>query len=219
MLKRSTVVALLALSGCGDAAQSPSSPESSPTTASQPTEYEQMWATAQRVQRRTCASEQCGIVGQLFFRESAHVYERTDGWARVTKPYSASCVGGVSEYVDRGNKACTAANGIADGEFAEWVRVDQLSATRPPDPADTASLDEKLIANSDDFAQHRAAFVRAANQLISDGRCKVEDFEEMGGWWKSSNHRDTPIYFTYCGGMTIPNRIYLDASSGRVFQE
>lgn len=216
MLKKSTMMAVLALSACGEAAPGP---EVSPGSVSQPTTYEQMWATAERVQRRTCASEQCGIVGQLFFRESAHVYETKDGWARVTEPYSASCMDGVSEHVDRGNQACTAANGIVDGEFAEWVSANQLSATRPPDPADTASLDEKLIADSDDFSQHRSAFVRAANQLIREGRCKVEDFEEMGGWWKSSNHRDAPIYFTYCGGMTISNRIYLDASSGRIFQE
>lgn len=34
---------------------------------------------------------------------------------------------------------------------------------------------------------------------------------------KSSNHRDQPIYFTYCDGMSASNRIYLDASNGRIF--
>lgn len=158
-------------------------------------------------------------MGQLFHRESAHVYEKKDGRARITEPYSASCVDGKSEYVDRGNKACSPANGIVDGRFAEWVRLDQLSVERPADPAETASVSEKMIAESDDFAQHRAAFVRASNTLIAEGRCRRADFAEMGGWWKSSNHRDEPIYFTYCGGMTTANRIYLDARSGRIFQE
>lgn len=219
MLKRITVAtAILALTACGEGRQSPK-PSSDKAEAAASEDYEQMWATPQRVQRRTCASEQCGIVGQLFFRDSAHVYARKDGWARVTETYSASCVNGVSEYVDQGAKACTAENGIVDGQFAEWVKLEELSIDRPPDPPDTATLDEKMIAGSDDFSQHRAAFVKAASTLIEDRRCTVADLEEMGGWWKSSNHRDAPIYFIYCGGMTLSNRIYLDAGSGRIFHE
>ena len=30
-------------------------------------------------------------------------------------------------------------------------------------------------------------------------------------------YRDEPVYFTYCGGMTISNRIYLNAETGRIF--
>ncbi len=97
------------------------------------------------------------------------------------------------------------------------VKSDQLSETRPPDPAETAAPDESLVANSDDFTQHRKAFAKAAAELIASGRCTKAEFEEMGGWIKSSNHRDAPVYFTYCGGMNVANRIYLDASSGRVF--
>ena len=134
-----------------------------------------------------------------------------------SKRYDASCTGGRSEYVDRGNAECSPANGIVDGKFAEWVRLEHLSATRPPDPAETAAADEKLVAGSDDFARYRRTFVKAARSLIDDGRCTPGDFEENGGWTKSSNHRDEPIYFMYCGGFTVANRIYLDASSGRIF--
>lgn len=28
-------------------------------------------------------------------------------WVRITEPYSASCVGGESEYIKEGNKSCT----------------------------------------------------------------------------------------------------------------
>lgn len=72
------------------------------------------------------------------------------------------------------------------------------------------------MAQSDDFAQHRAAFVRAAGALIREGRCTPADFEEQGGWLKSSNHRDQLIFTNY-GGMTTANRIYLDARTGSIF--
>ena len=176
-----------------------------------------LWVTSERLQRHSCPSEKCGIVGQLFFREAATVLERKGGWARISKRYDASCSGGRSEYVDKGNAQCVAANGIVDGKLAEWVRAEHLSATRPPDPAKTAAADEKLVAGSDDFGRYRRAFVKAARTLIDDGRCSAGDFEENGGWMKSSNHRDEPIYFMYCGGFTVANRIYLDASIGRIF--
>lgn len=182
-----------------------------------PEEGERLWVTTQRLDRRTCPSERCGIVGQLFFREAVNVLERRGEWARITRPYDAACEGGRSPYVDRGNAACAAENGITDGKFAEWVMVASLSPNRPPDPAETASDAERLVAHSDDFAQHRTAFVQAANELVASGRCTAADFEEQGGWMKSTNHRDEPIYFMYCGGMTVANRIYLNAETGRIF--
>ncbi len=178
----------------------------------------QMWVTAQRAQRRTCASERCGFLGQLFFRESAIVKERSNGWARVSAPYDASCVNGSSEYIKRGNKACNPQNGIVDGQFSEWVQVSDLSETRPPDPVEMAAANERFLAQSDDYAQHRAAFLKAADSLITAGRCTEKDFEDFGGWTKSIAQRDEPIYFMYCGAMDLPNRIYLDASSGRIFK-
>ncbi len=218
MKRLSIAVVLLALNACGDGNEN-TAPSTTAQSSPETGDFEQMWAIEERVQRRTCASEECGVVGQLFFRESAKVYEQKDGWARVTEPYSASCVGGVSDYVDRGRAVCTPENGIVDGQFAEWVKLDEISVQRPADPAETAALDEKIIAGSDDFSRHRVEFLKAATVLIADGRCTASDFEEMGGWLKSSNHRDEPIYFTYCGGMTISNRIYLDANSGRIFQD
>lgn len=207
------LIAPLLLAACGD----PGAEPASGATAAAATSYEQFWTTTERAARHTCPSERCGVVGQLMFRESAHVYERRDGWARISEPYPASCADGRSDYVDTGDARCVADNGVVDGRFAEWVRLSALSTTRPADPAETASTDERLVAQSDDFAQHRAAFVRAAGALIREGRCTPADFEEQGGWLKSSNHRDQPIYFTYCGGMTTTNRIYLDASTGRIF--
>lgn len=176
------------------------------------------WVTSERLNRRTCPSDSCGVVGQFFFREGTTVLERRDGWARVTELYDASCVNGRSQYVDTGNAACEPANGITEGQFAEWVSAEYLSETRPPDPAAGASGSEELISASDDFARYRTAFAEAAQSLIAQGRCSERDFRDMGGWVKSSNHRNQPIYFTYCGGSTVANRLYLNADTGEVFR-
>lgn len=177
-----------------------------------------LWVTSDRLNRHTCPKASCGIVGQLMFREAATVWEESDGWARVSQIYDASCVNGKSEYVDSGNSECVADNGIVEGQFAEWVEMANLSAERPADPAETATAHEKLVAGSDDFQHHRTAFVTAATKLISERRCKAADFEEMGGWMKSvTAHKNEPVYFTYCGGMTSANRIYLNVETGAIF--
>jgi len=154
----------------------------------------------------------------LFSREGVTPVEEKDGWVRVSRYYDARCVDGRSQYVDEGSAECTDANGITDGRFAEWIELTNLAEERPADPADTASIDEAMIAQSDDFSLHRQAFLTAANELIVDGTCTAAEFDEMGGWVKSSNHRNEPVYFTYCGGMTKNNRIYVDVSDGRLFR-
>lgn len=178
----------------------------------------QFWVNTERLNRRTCPSESCGVVGQLFFREAVTVLETRDGWARVTEPYDASCASGRSRYVGSGNSQCSVRNGIVDGRFSEWVLERFLVTTRPADPAAGAQGVEKLVSGSDYFARYRAVFVQATQSLLADRRCVAADFQEMGGWVKSSNHRNTPIYFTYCGGSNVSNRLYLNAKTGEIFQ-
>jgi len=212
---RIVVAAVVAfgLASCG----SPSKPTEEATGSINDASGNNLWVTKQRVDRHSCPSNECGIVGQLFFREAAPPLEQKAGWVRITKYYDASCVGGKSKYVDRGNARCEARNGIVDGNFAEWIRAEDVSPDRPADPALTASVDEKLVSQSDDFNLYRAQFVKITAQLIADGRCTAADFEEMGGWMKSVNeHRDQPVYFTYCGGMTAANKIYINGKTGKV---
>lgn len=57
-----------------------------------------------------------------------------------------------------------------------------------------------------------------AQELIAAGTCKASDFQEMGGWVKSSDRGSKPVYFTYCGGMRIQNRLYLNAATGEIFR-
>lgn len=177
----------------------------------------QMWVTGDRANRRTCASTECGIVGKLFFRESAKVVEIKTGWARVSKYYDASCVGGRSKYVDAGRADCVPENGIVDGQFAEWIKLDLLSESRPADPGVGASGTAKLGAQSDDFRRYEAQFVTAAESLMASGTCSSSDFTAFGGWAKSWN-KGAGIYFMYCGGMTESSRIYLDVATGTTFR-
>lgn len=174
----------------------------------------QMWVTSDTANRRTCPSTECGVVGKLFFRESAKVAETKNGWGRVSKFYDALCVSGRSGYVDSGRADCTAENGIVDGQFAEWIKLDLLSEARPEDPAKDASGTAKLIGQSDDFRRYESEFVKAAEALMASGDCTANDFTEMGGWVKSTN-KGQGIYFAYCGGS---NRIYLDVATGRTFR-
>ncbi len=174
----------------------------------------QMWVTTDRADRRTCPSAKCGTVGNLFYRESAEVFETKNGWARVTKYYPAYCTVGRLD-VKSGNADCSPTNGVRDGNMAQWVRLDSLSRNRPADPAAGAEGTAALVGQSDNFRLYKAAFVQAAEKLMSSGECTQKDFKDLGGWVKSTN-KGMGIYFTYCGGGST--RIYLDVSNGRTFR-
>ena len=91
---------------------------------------ERMVIHSDDAKRRTCPSEQCGVIGigRFFSGESVVVYESADGWSRVSRYYTAGCHEGRSAFVEIGHNECTKANGIEQGEFAEWVKSDFLAA-------------------------------------------------------------------------------------------
>lgn len=176
-----------------------------------------LWVTSEYLDRHSCPKDSCGVVGRLSFREAATPLEERGNWVRVTKEYDGACEDGQSRYVDVGNKNCTSANGFRNGKFSEWVRKEHLSATRLADPADTATIDESLVAQSDDFARYRRQFTAIAAKLVAEGRCTSAEFEEQGGFVKSvTEHRNEPIYFIYCGGMTADNKLYVNAKTGEI---
>ena len=176
------------------------------------------WVTVDRLNRRTCPNSECGVVGFLMFREKTTIHEEKNGWARVSKYYDAACTNGRSEYVDSGNAACTGSNGIVNGRFAEWVHMKYLSEKRPSNPGAEATGDYRLVSGSDDYRKHKEVFARTASKLIASGQCTAQDFKEMGGWLKSMSHKNSPVYFMYCGGMSVQNRLYLNATTGEVFK-
>lgn len=77
--------------------------------------------------RRTCPSLDCGAIGRFYPGESVVVHESVDGWSRVSGYYTAGCFEGRSLFVESGPDACTAENGIRDGELAEWIRTEFLA--------------------------------------------------------------------------------------------
>lgn len=176
------------------------------------------WVTVDRLNRRSCPSTACGIVGTLYYREAVTILESRNGWARITDAYDAACAWGRSPFVETGNDRCNESNGIADGRLAEWVSAEFLAGERPPDPADGEQGTAALIAHSDDFRRHRDAFVEAAEALMARDICTPDDFIENGGFVRSTSFDAAAIYFTFCGGTTIASRFYLNATTGEVFQ-
>jgi hypothetical protein len=176
---------------------------------------EEYWANEDRVARRTCPSANCGVVGDLFFREKVTVFEKKNNWIRSTKPYPAFCENGIAKFVKRGNQSCTEENGIINGNHAEWVYIGSLSNTEPIDPAIDATGDYLLIKGSDDYRTYKDSFVKAAQNLINHDKCTRDDFILMGGWLKSISQKNKPIYFTICGDV----QYRLNAQTGETWKQ
>jgi hypothetical protein len=158
------------------------------------------YVTADHVDERLGPSSKAKSTNTLFKRQKVTVFEVRSGWARVSK------------YYDGGAE-------LMSGQVARWVAVKDLSSVRPADEkangADPALF--KALKDSDDFALYRVAFMGGSQKLIEAGTCKLRDFNDNGGWSKSTNHGGA-VYFTYCGGNRRENRLYLDASTGRTFR-
>lgn len=93
-----------------------------------------MWVAVDGLKRYTCPSEECGVTGRFFFRESLLVHETRKEWSRVTHFRTAGCDDGRSAYVEFGPDECSADNGIIQGEYAEWVRSEYLAERLPEEP-------------------------------------------------------------------------------------
>jgi len=137
----------------------------------------------------------------IYKRQLVEVLEVNNGWARVSKYYDGTVEG-------------------AAGQVARWIATKDLSSKRPADEHAKSGEPEvtKLIADSDDFSKYRKAFITASQSLIDSKRCTLQDFKQVGGWMKSTNQASAPVYFTYCGGETRANRLYLNVKTGQVFQ-
>lgn len=76
----------------------------------------------------------------------------------------------------------------------------------------SAALAQKPIpgvSDSEHYKIHGEKFEAVARELLAKGRCKEADFKELGGFWKSTEAARTGQYFTYCGGMSLSNKIYI----------
>lgn len=104
-----------------------------------------------------------------------------------------------------------------------------LSSTAPKTLSSTEEVKlQKIIDNSDDYSKHKAIFLTASKALVEDRFCSLNNdglFSNTGGWWKSTTtYKNEPVYFTYCNPSKTPfqittaDRIYLNVSTGKIFQ-
>lgn len=142
-------------------------------------------------------SEDGIVIGMLYKTEPVEVLEKRDGWARITD---------YLVYTD------------GQPEQADWVNMAFLVEEKP-----TITKQERMetldsyIVESDDLKDYRAEFRIATDKLLKKGACEPKDFEELRGWVRSINYKDRPVYFIYCDGLDLENKIYLDVSTGKLF--
>lgn len=106
-----------------------------------------------------------------------------------------------------------------EAEAAEAaLRAEAEAAEQREVEARTAATAQRLIAGSDDLDENRAVFARVATDLVTNGTCTETEFVTNGGWVRSTTFGSRPVYFMYCGGSTVANRLYLDVATGEVFR-
>jgi len=156
--------------------------------------------TADSLNVRLAANETGRVTGKLFQREKVEVFEVRNGWARI------------SEYYDEQS------NGQSS-KVARWVFATHLSAPRPVGKEVNANSPiVQAIKSSDDLAMHQEIFVWVSEELVNSGECKLSDFEDIGGWWRSVDHKPRPVYYTYCGGSVDNHRVYVNTATGTTFR-
>jgi hypothetical protein len=157
---------------------------------------------------RLAANASAKVKGKLYRGQEVGVLEISNGWARISRYYDG------------------AADGLS-GDVAHWVSAEHLSpGTATPAPArppveitiDVDSPVYQAIQASDDLAEHQGTFVQVSEKLVDAGQCKLSDFRDIGGWWRSAAHNPEPVYYTYCGGASNEDRIYVNTATGEVFR-
>ncbi|MES2336256.1 MAG: hypothetical protein V4551_16495 [Pseudomonadota bacterium] len=180
-------------------------------------EGQEMWVNSERIEIHSCPSETCGKTGWDLHGSRVVILEQKDGWGRIDNPTPALCENGVTFLIDEGDNRCLPENGIVDGMLARWVDMNFLSGSKPEKAPDPEECDRGFLSSSDNYATYSNEFCAAARQLINGGECTEADFVESGGWAASSQYPQG-TFFTYCGGIRIENKIYLDAKSGKIFR-
>ncbi|WP_158146169.1 hypothetical protein [Vibrio fluvialis] len=146
---------------------------------------------------REAPSEEAFVERLMYRGDKVHLYEKKDGWGRITQYFV---------YQEGGP------------EVAEWVPLSGLVEQPPvitPDERKKTLLG--YIEKSDDLLQFETVFVQKTDELLNEGTCSPDDFEELGGWVRSVKYQDRDVYFVYCGGMKQANKIYLNVQTGEIF--
>ncbi|EPW6982130.1 SH3 domain-containing protein [Vibrio parahaemolyticus] len=163
--------------------------------------FEPSYVIANELNVRLSPNTKGKITNVLYNGQLVHVFEYSNGWARISKYYDGSVEG-------------------FDGQVARWVSSEYLSNDKPvPTKSNPSNRLEAAIDDSDDYASYKTTFLSVSRELINSGICSIEDFEYQGGWIRSVNYKPRKVYFTYCGEHGKKSgRIYFEPSSGGVFR-
>ncbi|MEZ9837245.1 SH3 domain-containing protein [Vibrio sp. 10N.261.52.C11] len=137
------------------------------------------------------------ITDYLYKGEKVEVLEKQGEWARI------------SDYIV-----------LKDGgpQTAEWVSMSGLSNDEVIiSEKESKEILDSYLVKSDDLKIHQEKFRNSVAKLISEGECAPSDFEELGGWVKSVKYSNRDVYFIYCGGLSLENKIYLDVNTNEIF--
>ncbi|PMG32974.1 hypothetical protein BCU97_03135 [Vibrio splendidus] len=137
------------------------------------------------------------IIDYLYKGEKIEVLEKQGDWVRI------------SDYIV-----------LKEGgpQTAEWVSMSGLSNDEVIiSEQESKEILDSYLVKSDDLKVHQEKFRNTVAKLISEGECDPSDFEELGGWVKSVKYSNRDVYFIYCGGLSLENKIYLDANTNEIF--
>ncbi len=161
----------------------------------------QYYVSSETLDVRLAPNDGARVTNTLYEKQKVDVLEIKDGWGRISRYYDGTIEG-------------------EEGVVARWVLMSRLTG-RPISIQQSSNQEpsrlELAIRSSDNFTTYRNAFINASRKLLDEGKCDLGDFQEMGGWVRSSNYKPKPVFFTYCGGMSKENRIYLNAKTGQLF--
>ncbi|MFS1932974.1 SH3 domain-containing protein [Vibrio splendidus] len=137
------------------------------------------------------------IIDYLYKGEKIEVLEKQGDWVRI------------SDYIV-----------LKEGgpQTAEWVSMSGLSNDEVIiSGQESKEILDSYLVKSDDLKVHQEKFRNTVAKLISEGECDPSDFEELGGWVKSVKYSNRDVYFIYCGGLSLENKIYLDVNTNEIF--
>lgn len=138
-------------------------------------------------------------VRYLYKGNQVIVLEQKEGWGRISRYFV---------YEEGGP------------EVAEWVSMQGLSETRPViSKAEKEEILTAYINKSDDLKLYQEKFIQVTGKLIDEKICTPEDFDELKGWVRSVKYKNRNVYFIYCGGLKVADKIYLDVNSGEIFYQ
>ena len=139
------------------------------------------------------------ITGYLYKGEKVEVLEKQGDWARI------------SDYIV-----------LKEGgpQIAEWVAMSGLSNDEVViSNNENKDILDSYLVKSDDLKLYQEKFRNSVAKLISEGECEPSDFEELGGWVRSVRYSERDVYFIYCGGLSLENKVYLDVNTNEIFTD